>query len=44
MSDRRQRDFERHTSPFWGAVLVFAVVMMGLIAYAYYFTHAMPGV
>jgi hypothetical protein len=42
MSDPR-REWERRSSPFWGVGLVFALVMIGLIAYGYYGAHTKPG-
>jgi hypothetical protein len=41
MSDPRQPHVQRHnhSSAFWGIVLVFAVVMLGLIAYGYHGIH-----
>ncbi|HLH95562.1 MAG TPA: hypothetical protein VKW08_10645 [Xanthobacteraceae bacterium] len=42
MSDPRRREYE-HSSSFWGLGLIFAVVMIGLIAYAYYGAHRIPG-
>jgi hypothetical protein len=36
MSDPGHRHVERHNSAFWGIVVVFAVAMLGLIAYGYH--------
>jgi hypothetical protein len=38
MSDPRYRHAERHnhSSAFWGIVVVFAVAMLGLMAYGYH--------
>jgi hypothetical protein len=42
MSDPRQHHVQRHnrSSAFWGIVLVFAVAMLGLIAYGYHGIHS----
>jgi hypothetical protein len=36
MSDPRYRPAEKHSSAFWGIVVVFAVAMLGLMAYGYH--------
>jgi hypothetical protein len=43
MSDPRFARVERrnHSSPFWGIMLLFVVVVAGLIAYAYYGVQTM---
>ena len=43
MSDPRHRHVGRrnHSSAFWGVVLIFAVAMLGLIAYGYHGIHGL---